>query len=639
MATRSDLYHHLLDDLGIFLPGDIYAALYRGEEPHAVELPPDYATRPSSFASMALLRSVFKKFEDEIDQESANLAAFEKFRSMNDRCAKWKPRYEELGPYDEVLIGEFRMSMWKFFTVEGYDLLDGVDTNFVQFGPGSAPGAEECDLVTKLGHSTLTATSPSIVDLFDRWVELDPKRADCEIARAYAMGAPEIVETVKITPVPKTQAISRLVKPEPLLNMFFQQGIRATLERRLRGYFGIDLANQAVLNSNLSEVGSKFQSFGTIDLVSASDCIAKLMCQAFIPKGSMSWLNLLRSNFATVQSGDGSSETVELHMIATMGNAFCFPLQTAIFSCVVEAAYRTLGIPFRKNRNVTTFNPVTRELKYERRPGNWGVFGDDIIVSKDAYDTVIRLLKWLGFIPNLDKSFNQGGFRESCGSDWLYGENVRGVYCSTLKTPQSVASLFNRLSDWSYQKNIPLRGTLRYLWYAKRSNTPLVPPWESVDAGLRVPLAFVDFQKGSQTKILSNQRDPKYPPFSEIGFDTDFGPKRPHVNLIKTADGKRYRNEYGSYMYRKWEPRPRTKRVDTEAAYAESGFSNASALLIAATAGHVRGGRLVLRAHETTYRTTNGVAPCWDYYPVWRNQTWMSDFASWFEAISYNLFG
>jgi hypothetical protein len=84
-----------------------------------------------------------------------------------------------------------------------------------------------------------------------------------------------------------------------------------------------------------------------------------------------------------------------------MGNGFCFPLETLLFTvaCVAVGAGKP-GIDFT-------------------------VYGDDIIVRKQYFEPLLQLLRYMGFTANTDKTFSMGPFRESCGADWFGGVDVR----------------------------------------------------------------------------------------------------------------------------------------------------------------------------------------------------------------------
>lgn len=575
MASMSVLWDLLSLDCSNALPGGLSGFSF--DESRSIHEP--VGASRLHHAAASLLRSVPKKFQDEIDQESADKAAFTLFKELNDRCKVWKLDESCLGPYDEVVLGEIRKTVWDFFNPDGFPLLDlAVIEDGVDFGPGNAPGARGSSYLDKIGHSKLTASSQTIIDIYYQWVGSRSCRLDCEFTRVLALGPPVVTEAVKISPVPKTAKISRLVKPEPLLNMFFQKGIQKALEARLWSYFGIDLAVQPDRNSRLARCGSIDESFSTLDLTSASDCISMGLCDYLVPRSSLSWLKLFRS-----KSVDVEGEVVPLHMIATMGNAFCFPLQTALFASVVTGCYKALGIPIKRYRQESV---AAWDVDHKTSLGirevlpNWAVFGDDIVVEASAFDLVVRMLKAFGFIPNLSKSFTKGDgyFRESCGADYYKGTDIRGVYVKSLKTTQDRTILINSLVDWSARHDIPLPWSISYL--LSTTQRLEVPPWENPDSGIRVPL---DCVRGSTVFKAIN------PPKED----------RP--------------NYFGSYIYKKWVPVKVEHDVSDETVAIDNGYWNSSAIYMAALKGSLRDGKVGLRNNRVLYRKRVGVAPCWDH--------------------------
>lgn len=577
MEIMPALWSVLLDDLSDHFTGGLQGFVI--DVDHRTCLEP-VGCSVQQFAAAALLRSIPKKFQGDIDKVSADNAAFALFSEFNARAASWTPDVSCLGPYDEVVLGEIKKTIWDFFNPSGFPLIDFASIEaYSDFGPGTSPGARECSFLDKIGHSELTASSKLVIDLFDQWLRASPARVDCEITRLLACGNPKIIRAVKITPVEKTAKISRLVKPEPLLNMFFQKGIQRLMENRLQEFFGIDLASQPSVNSELARLGSIDKRFCTLDLKSASDCISMNLCSYLLPRNLLTWLKVFRS-----EEADIGGEIVPLHMMATMGNAFCFPLQTIIFACIVKGVYDALGIPFKRKSYEVAFrtDPLTHEvvrLDSEFKLPNWGVFGDDIVVDWEAFDTIKRVLRFYGFVPNMEKSFGRydGGFRESCGADYLNGTNVRGVYVSRLDTDQDWYVLINNLTNWSARTGILLKRTLDFcLQFVQRCE---VPPWENPDSGIRMPLDCVRTQ-------------------------SVYRASRPHKN------GSHYQ---GSYLYKRWVPRDKSFDVSDEVAALANGYWNSSAIFQAALKGVLRGGRVSIRMWETPYRKRVGVAPCWDY--------------------------
>jgi hypothetical protein len=203
----------------------------------------------------------------------------------------------------------------------------------------------------------------------------------------------------KVAFVPKTAKTHRAIAVEPLLNGFLQKGADVWLREKLRS-IGIDLRDQS-LNQELARKGSLSDSedgdqYVTIDLKSASDSISIGLVRHLLPIEWFEFLNSLRSDQYEL---DGKLHTY--HKFCSMGNGFCFPLETLLFSaCCVAAGCGSPGIDF-------------------------SVYGDDIVVKQRHSARVLSLLKVMGFKPNQKKTFLNGPFRESCGADWYKGKDVR----------------------------------------------------------------------------------------------------------------------------------------------------------------------------------------------------------------------
>lgn len=201
----------------------------------------------------------------------------------------------------------------------------------------------------------------------------------------------------KITFVPKTVLVHRTIAIEPCLNGYIQKGIDEEMRKRLLR-IGINLRDQSV-NQEFAREGSLSDcadSFVTIDLSSASDSIATEVVRNLLP---YEWFNLLNSTRS--KNGMIGGELITYEKFCSMGNGFCFPLETLIFTAAAKAA----GCG---------------------RPGiDFVVYGDDIIVRKRFAAELISLLRVLGFSVNSEKTFLEGPFRESCGADWFGGKDVR----------------------------------------------------------------------------------------------------------------------------------------------------------------------------------------------------------------------
>lgn len=286
-----------------------------------------------------------------------------------------------------------------------------------------------------------------------------------------------IANVLKATYVAKDHLISRLIAPQTNGDILLQYPAEAFLTGMLK-FFGINLETQPDINREMARKGSLFDnddiySFGlksrkvrfcTIDLVSASDIVGQALCRYELPPPLFDYLNMCRAT--SIKLDDGT--IVQLPMMATMGNAYCFPLQTLIFAALVRAVYRRLGIPFSINGEST-----------------YSVFGDDIIVDITAYPYIIELLKSLHMQPNLKKSFSRGLFRESCGGDFYNGYDIRPVFCEELDTDCGIYTLANQLVDWGSRLTIDVSKTVAFLLNRVKVLL-IVPPSSAEHQGFRV---------------------------------------------------------------------------------------------------------------------------------------------------------
>lgn len=423
---------------------------------------------PKQFAMLSLRKSLLKKFEDDSNRD-ADIAAVALFVENNERCKGFA--FPDLSEAETIALGEARQFIDNFFQEDGSYIVDGMSIlDGCGFGPGASLGSPTQSLFSKIANSELTYTNETLPILYRQAISTDPLLSAVESSRAKGRSC-SMVKGSRVSTVPKNRNISRTICTEPLLNMFFQKGIESVIRRRLIEVCGIDLSRQPDINRSMCRIGSETGKFGTIDLSSASDTIALELVRWLVPKPVFNWLWLTRSPYTILPDG----RAVELHMVSSMGNAFTFPLQTLLFYAIVYGAYRVLGITPRRSSRLSL--------------GNIAVFGDDIIVVREAFGFVTKMLSICGFSVNVDKSFNEGLFRESCGRDYYNGCNVRGVYIRTLKTDSSRYSAINRLNRWSAEWGISLSETVNYLLSTVRFLP--IPFDEMDDGGVKVPLSLV----------------------------------------------------------------------------------------------------------------------------------------------------
>lgn len=221
---------------------------------------------------------------------------------------------------------------------------------------------------------------------------------DPDVAWETYKAKAKVVIHNKIAFVPKTASVSRPIAIEPIGNGYLQKGIDLYMRQRLKRV-GIDLSDQS-RNQFFARFGSEDweapDPFCTIDLSSASDSISLELCRMVLPPDWFCLLDDARSKWYELDD-----VTARYAKFCSMGNGFCFPLETLLFAAVCNAV--GAGIPRR----------------------DFVVYGDDIIVRKKHFNDVLDGLKYLGFTPNMAKTFGSGPFRESCGADWYAGSDVR----------------------------------------------------------------------------------------------------------------------------------------------------------------------------------------------------------------------
>jgi len=176
-----------------------------------------------------------------------------------------------------------------------------------------------------------------------------------------------------VTTVPKNSKTNRIIAIEPGINLWFQQSIGTMLVRRLRRV-GIDLTTQEN-NQHLAWRSSKDDSLATVDFSSASDSISTAVVEELLPRRWFLLMNSSRSQFR-----QDLDRPVRWNKFSSMGNAFTFPLQSLIFYACAWASCEALGI--------------CPEIS---------VFGDDVLLPKEAYSLFSSFTKFLGFDVNLTR--------------------------------------------------------------------------------------------------------------------------------------------------------------------------------------------------------------------------------------------
>lgn len=320
----------------------------------------------------------------------------------------------------------------------------------------------------------------------------------------------------RVTFVPKTATTERAIAIEPLLNIYAQLGLGQMIRKRLLAFAHIDLSDQSV-NQQLAHEGSVRGYLSTIDLSSASDTVAREVVRALLPDAWFTALDCCRSKVGTL---GGQSFVYE--KFSSMGNGFTFELESLIFWALARSACVISGCPEMVS-----------------------VYGDDIIVPVDAYDTLEEILTFFGFKLNAKKSFKEGPFRESCGKDYYDGYDVRPFLQE--EVPQQLDQLFTlangirRLSHRRIGNRYGCDVRLEKTWRCCLRTIP-----RSIRKHLRVPA-----HAGDVDGIVSNWDEAQTSSFIHKNFEWEgwFG-LRLAPESVDSLEANNFEGAVASLLYR-----------------------------------------------------------------------------------------
>lgn len=231
--------------------------------------------------------------------------------------------------------------------------------------------------------------------------------------------------------VPKTQWANRLIAVEDICNQSNQLHVKDDMQRRFDATVrdAIPVRNQEV-NREMARIGALTDKWATLDLSHASDSVTKPLVRMLVPS---SWWD--HAFQRCIPYGyvlfEGARPVVRgLHMFATMGCGCTFNVEAMVFYSLTLATCILEDIGEEEQFALSTIN----QLRYWAGVMAVHVMGDDIICLSRYARAVIAVLAYFGFEVNVDKSFLEGRFRESCGSDWLRvdtdtGSSVEDVSC------------------------------------------------------------------------------------------------------------------------------------------------------------------------------------------------------------------
>lgn len=217
----------------------------------------------------------------------------------------------------------------------------------------------------------------------------------------------------KVIAVPKDSRGPRIISAEPCANQYVQQGIMQWTVSRLEDHpitrGRLNFTDQTV-NQLIALNGSRDLSWSTLDLKDASDRVTLALVQKVFGRVPQYLEDILacRTTHTDLTYPNGTVKTVELQKFAPMGSALCFTtLAWVAFSAAV--CHLSRSIPLHEALRAVT------------------VYGDDVCVKTQYAHEVVKALTAVGLLVNVDKSFIQSRFLESCGVDAFDGYDVTPV--------------------------------------------------------------------------------------------------------------------------------------------------------------------------------------------------------------------
>lgn len=215
------------------------------------------------------------------------------------------------------------------------------------------------------------------------------------------------INYVKAVAVPKSYKAPRIIAEVSAKCQYHQQGIREYAIACLNQCWAGDyiLLDDQTINQEWSRLGSIYGTYATIDLSSASDSISDHLAKRILPKD---WYTVIsRHNPDFIRIGN---KEVKRNIFLTSGSGDTFVLESVIFMAIAMTALEYVEC-------------LTNEKLLLPR-----VYGDDLICDTRCFDTLVDFLGMLGFTVNVDKSFNNGDYRESCGAEWFCGLDTATKY-------------------------------------------------------------------------------------------------------------------------------------------------------------------------------------------------------------------
>lgn len=342
------------------------------------------------------VEALYKKNADFSDNERCNDAAKAGFQSAERRCRRTNRRLEHYYLHPERLAPD--MQFWLRRMEESIRQVLGPFSGFIEALPR---------LIKITDGASSTRCRAKALPYMKVGKRITATRGAAPYLQAlsdyFGYGRLKIKPTFynRVVAVPKNWKTHRTIAAEPDGNIPLQLAVDTWVKGLLRKKLKIDLSNQS-RNQALAKEGSVNGTLATIDLSQASDTLAYNVVALLFPEEWFNYLDAIRvSNYVLPKEwGGNTSPTGRYAKFSSMGNGATFVVETLVFAVACKAVGSK----------------------------RFSVYGDDIVIETELVPNLVRLLTFLGFVVNQEKSFVHGPFRESCGSHWYQGIYVTPFY-------------------------------------------------------------------------------------------------------------------------------------------------------------------------------------------------------------------
>jgi hypothetical protein len=169
-------------------------------------------------------------------------------------------------------------------------------------------------------------------------------------------------------------------------------------------------------NQIAARIGSVCNLIATVDWSQASDTNSVELSRAILPKAHFEFLNAIRAKWMQI-----GNRKIKSNIMFTMGFSATFLIESVIFTAIGRAAV-ALSWNFAPEADRKFFRNINRAL------ASVFSYGDDLIMPSFAMGALEMIARHLGLKINVDKSYSDSPYRESCGKEYFNGIDITTEY-------------------------------------------------------------------------------------------------------------------------------------------------------------------------------------------------------------------